>query len=114
MQRLFQIGSGAQRSGCEGPICIDPVHRQMIAPGRDLHGKGAAFAKHALHVYRAAVDAYELLHERETDTRAFVGPPTRPLDAIEALEDAWQRGFGYARAGVAHAEHHGTPFLAEA
>ena len=51
----------------------------------------------------AAVQPYQLLHEREADAGAFVRPRARVLHAVEPLEHARQVGCGNADAGVAHA-----------
>ena len=41
-------------------------------------------------VDRAAVQLDQLLHQRETDARAFVRAAARAFDAVKALEDARQ------------------------
>ena len=48
--------------------------------------------------------AGELLHEGQSDARAFVGAGASVLDAVEALEHARQVGFGNTDAGIGDAQ----------
>ena len=52
----------------------------------------------------AAMQASQLLHERETDARAFVRAGASVLDAVEPLEHPRQVGLGNADAGIGDAQ----------
>ena len=50
------------------------------------------------------MQAGQLLHERQSDAGAFVGPGASVLDAVEPLEHARQVGLGNADAGIGDAQ----------
>jgi hypothetical protein len=96
-QRLLEVGGGTagrgRRGGRRGGLLQRHAHAERRA------GAGLADGGHA-----AAVQARELLHEREPDAAALVGARARAADALEALEQARELVGGDPRAGVGDAQ----------
>lgn len=97
-----------------GAGCADAFGRQVAHAAGEGDGKGAAAALSAANGHATAVEAHELLHEREADARALVGARGGALDAVEALEEARELRLGDAFSRVLHLKHHGGFLGAEA
>ena len=47
---------------------------------------------------------YQLLHQRKSDSTAFMRAPVRAFDAVKTLEQTWHFFWWYARPSVAHGQ----------
>src|SRR6516165_10393613 len=83
----------------------DALSGQVLVAEGQAHRERRTLPEGALQRDVATVQAYELLHQGEPDTRSFVCAGTRSLDAMKALEDVWQVRGADAGAGVGHGEH---------
>ncbi len=92
----------ARRS--ELPRGRDAFGGQVRCPRPDRHGERRAAAFLARDRDAAAMQAGQLLHQRQADAGAFVGPRATVLDAVEPLEHARQIGLGDADAGIGDAQ----------
>ena len=98
-----------------GPaLAAHTVGRQMRRAERDPDAKLRAAAELAVGVDRAAVQAHELLHEREPDPRALVRAALDAFDAIKTFEQARQLMLRHADAGVRDAQQRAVAIARQA
>ena len=101
-QSFLDVSRRCQGAPRKRALGDDAVLRQVRLAGGDpdLEDRASAFA--ALDTNVAAMELHELVDEREADAAALVGARPGALDAVEALEEAWQLGRRDADAGVPH------------
>src|SRR5580765_5851644 len=72
----------------------------MILAEWKCHRKGTAGSERAGHVDFSAMKPGQFPHERQPNSSTLKGPPSRALDAVEALENSRKLVDGDAGAGV--------------
>ena len=93
--RPSPIWSGGRWADPSGTVTVNVVPSPDVALGGD----------------RAAVQPDQLLHQRQPDAAALVGPAPRVLDPVEPLEQPGHLLGGDARAGVPHPQLGGVAGL---
>jgi hypothetical protein len=92
-------------NGCRWPTIharANPIRRQVLSADRHRDREGSAFTHAAFHLDVSAVKFYQLLDEREADTRSFVRSSSGIFGAMKALKNAGQFGIRYADPSVGH------------
>ena len=83
---LIEECLGANGDGNTRYSGADPLRGQMCRPERYPDGERAAFPFDAFRGNRSAVQPDQLLHERETNARAFLSAAADAFHAVVALE----------------------------
>ena len=87
---------------------VNRLRREMLLAARNRHRKRAADANRALHPDAATVQFDQFLNEGQSNSRAFMCPGGRALDAMKALEHLLALVVGNSHAGVADLQFHGA------
>ena len=92
----------ARRRRRQRSLGADPFGGQVSAAARDRDRERRPAAQARAHGHRAPVHPHQLVHQRQSDPRAFMRARARAAHAMEALEQVRQLLRGNARAGVGH------------
>src|SRR4026208_588198 len=101
-QRLFDVSRRLRSCRTHFSRSAKAIRRQVRRASWDTYCERAAAPNLTPCSHNPAMQVYELLDQRQANTRSFETASARSFHAVETLEEVWQLVHWNARAGVAH------------
>src|SRR6476646_1778742 len=83
---------------------MNVLRRQVLLAEWNGNNEPGPAIELAFHAHVATMQIDQLPHKRQPDPAAFIRTPSRTLDAVETLKQAWNFIRRNACAGVAHGQ----------